>query len=436
MAKMPPGPAPGELPPEVHGDPLQLLAHLAATYGDIVRCPSPYGVSYLLNHPDYARHFLHAPGWVRTRLLEIAIGQSSLSADGPVWRRRRRIVQPAFERARILGFGSAMVEETRALAERWAYASGPIAVDQAMMELTLRIVVRALFSTEVDNHVSAISSALTTVLSDLGSLTSTLFSVPTTFSPERNRRLKGALGALHEVVLELLRERRAAPKGSFPDDLFTRLLEARDPETGEALDDIQLRDELVTMLVAGHDTTATGLGWAWYLLSLHPEVEAAWHGELDARFCGRDPTAEDLAEPSLTRRIWQETLRLYPPVWAVARRVSEPDELFGYEIEGPSAAFISPYLLHRHREFWPNPDRFDPDRFLVSEPHRYAYLPFLRGPHTCAGQHFALLEGQLILAALGRRFRLRLAAGQVVEPSPLITLRMKNGLSMEIERRD
>jgi cytochrome P450 len=391
----------------------------------------------LLNRPEYVRHFLHAPGWTRTDLLKIALGESTLSADGPEWRKKRRIVQPGFERARIEGFGPLMVDEARKLADAWAREEGPVDVDAAMMKLTLRIVVRSLFSADVEPHVETVSKALTQVIADLGALTSTLFAVPVAFAPDRNRRMKAALGDLDRVVFEILDERRARPRAEWPPDLLTTLLTARDPDTGDALDDAQLRDELVTMLVAGHETTATMLGWAWYLLGEHPEVEAAWHADLDARFGDRDPAPEDLLQPSFTRDLVQETLRLYPPVWAIARRVTETQALDGYRIEGRSAAFICPFLLHRHPGWWRDPERFDPSRFAEGEARieRYAYVPFARGPHMCSGHHFATLEGQIILAVLGRRFRLRKVPGHEVKPLPLVTLRFEGGLPMTLEPR-
>lgn len=439
-ARVPPGPRPeagDPLPSAALADPLTLLTHLAGTYGDIVRCPSPYGSSYLLNRPDYVRHFLHAPGFTRTELLKIALGDSSLGDDGPSWRKRRRIIQPGFERARVMGFGTLMLEETERLAGEWSAATGPQDVDAAMMRLTLRIVVRSLFSGEVEAHIERVSAALTRIISDLGALTSTLFAVPVAFAPDRNRKLRAALAELHEVVMTLLEARRSAPAEAWPRDLLTMLIEARDPDTGEGLDDVQLRDELVTMLVAGHETTATMLAWAWYLLARHPEVEAAWHRDIDARFPHGRPTVETLAEPNLTRDLVQEVLRLYPPVWAVARRIESDHILDGFELEGRAAAFICPFLLHRHPDHWAEPDRFDLARFGAGAPpvDRYAYIPFIRGPHMCAGHHFASLEGQIILAALGRRFQLRIRPGFEAKPLPLVTLRVAGGLMMDVAPR-
>jgi cytochrome P450 len=282
--------------------------------------------------------------------------------------------------------------------------------------------------------VEEVSAALTLVIRDLGVLTSTLFSVPVQFDPQRNRRLKGALGALDAVVFRIIEARRRDPGARG--DLLDMLLLARDPETGAGLDDQRLRDEAVTMLVAGHETTATSLTWAWALLAQHPEAEARLHAEVDA--LGRTPTVDDLPRLGYTRGVLQESMRLYPPVWTIARRVKEDEVVGGYRIRGDSAAFVCPFMLHRHPGYWPEPERFDPTRFddargpLID---RYAYVPFARGPHMCAGHHFATQEGTLILAALGQRLSLRLVRPGPPEPWPLVTLRVKDGLPMRLQPR-
>ncbi|MCA9553895.1 MAG: cytochrome P450, partial [Myxococcales bacterium] len=434
----PPGPAPSEAAPtpEQAENPLALLMALGERYGELVRVPSPYGQSYLYNHPSFVRHFFHSHNYERTKLLKIALGDGTLSSDGAVWREQRRIVQPAFQPDKVRGFGALMVDEARAAADRWSAAGAAnVDLDEEMMRLTLLIAVRALFSADVSEDVEEISQALTLVIRDLGILTSTLFAVPVSFDPQRNRRLRQALGALDAVVFRIIEARRKAP-GSRG-DLLDMLLLARDPETGAALDDKRLRDEVVTMLVAGHETTATSLSWAWALLALHPAQEARFHAEL-ATLEGRPPSVDDLPDLVYTRGVLQESMRLYPPVWTIARRVKEDEVLGGYRVRGDSAAFVCPFMLHRHPGFWPEPERFDPTRFdEVRGPtiDRYAYVPFARGPHMCAGHHFATQEGTLILAALGQRFSFQLMQDALPEPWPLVTLRMKGGLPMRLQPR-
>ena len=433
----PPGPERSEAAgasAELAENPLALLMDLGARYGDLVRCPSPYGQSYLYNHPKYVRHFFHSHNYERTKLLKIALGDGTLSSDGAIWREQRRIVQPAFQPERVRGFADLMVSEALGAAARWQ-AQGVVDVDEQMMRLTLLIAVRALFSADVSEDVEEISDALTLVIRDLGILTSTLFAVPVSFDPMRNRRLKGALAALDKVVFRIIEARRKQP--GERGDLLDMLLLAEDPETGARLDDQRLRDEAVTMLVAGHETTATSLTWAWALLAQHPEQEARFHAELD-QLEGRPPTVDDLPRLGFTRGVLQESMRLYPPVWTIARRVKQDEVLDGYQILGDSAAFVCPYMLHRHPAFWSEPERFDPTRFDDARGptvDRYAYVPFARGPHMCAGHHFATQEGTLILAALGQRFSLRLARDTPPEPWPLVTLRVKEGLPMRLRPR-
>lgn len=432
----PPGPETISAAEVTEENPLHLLMNLRARYGELVCCPNKYGRSYLFDHPKLVHHFLHSGNYERTKLLQIALGQGSLSTDGPVWKRQRRIVNPAFQPARVRALVDMMAEGAAQAVDGWLEAgTETIDMDEEMMRLTLTIVVRALFSTDVGDDVHEVSRALTDLITDLGVLTSTLFGVPVTFDPDRNRRLKAALSTMDAIVYRIIDARREAP-GSRG-DLLDLLLLAEDPETGERLEDDRLRDEAVTMLQAGHETTAIALTWAWHLLSEHPEVEARLHAEVDA-LEGRRPTVEDLPRLRWTECILQEALRLYPPVWAIARRVKEDEEVGGYRIRGDSAAFICPYILHRHPEYWQDPERFDPGRFepgRFEKIERYAFVPFARGPHMCAGHHFAVQEGVLILATLAQRFRFERIAEAPPEPLPLISLRVKGGLPMRLEAR-
>lgn len=427
-------------PLETHGHPLELLEALWREYGDLLRWRSSFGASYLFNRPEHIQHLLHSPKYQRTGVLKIALGESSLSADGDFWRRERRVVQPAFQNHRIEGFTALMTDETERLAASWEENVAtrlPLDISKEMMRLTLIIVVKALFSADISGDVQAISDALTIVINDLGPLTASLFSVPVRFDPARNRRLGGALATLDRIVYRIIEERRRSNDAGGR-DLLSLLLSARDEETGEALSDLRLRDEAVTMMVAGHETTATLLGWAFYRLSQHPEVEERFHREVDRVLERRVPTLRDVSSLTYTRWVIEETLRLYPPVWTIARKVLADDEVGGYHIAESSAAFISPYLIHRHPELWHSPGNFEPERFSPerseSRP-RYAYIPFGLGPHMCLGKHFAMLEAVLALATIGRRLRPRLAEGHPVELEPLITLRARHGLMMTLERR-
>lgn len=439
-AETPPGPETAEaLPEAVRSEPLLAFRHLAEGYGDLVRWPSLFGPSYLFNAPSLVRAFFQDPVFVRTPLLKTVLGEGSLASDGPGWRRRRRIVQPGFERARIVSFAAAMLEETERLARSWEGASEPVSINAAMMRLTLRIVARSLFSAAVEAHEDVIDGAVTDLVEGLGALTPSLFSGPATMSPARNRRMRAARAALDGVVDELLADRRRLPPERWPQDLLTVLLEAEDPETGARLDDAQLRDEVVTMLVAGHETTAALAAWTWLRLDRHPEVERRWHRDIDRRFPEGRPSAAALgAEEHYTQLLVQEVLRLHPPVWSIARALSAAHEVEGFRLERGAPAFICPYLLHRHPDHWDDPEAFTPARFAAGAPRkidRYAFVPFGRGPHMCTGHHFATLEAQLILVALGRRFRLRLIEGEQVRAAPWVTLRVAGELPMRVEPR-
>ncbi len=440
LAKAPPGPGGAdskEMNIQHRGNALQLLASLRDKYGDTVLCPNAYGQAYLFNRPDQVRHFLHSTNYERTQLLKIAIGESTLSSDGELWRKQRRVVTPAFQSARVLAFGELMASETRATAQRWADSNiDQLDLDEEMMRLTLVIAVKALFSTDVSEHVLAISKALTSVITDLGTLTTTLFGVPAVFDPGRKRRMTSCLSQLNEIVYGLIAARRKHP--GEHDDLMNMLLTSRDPETGDALNDEQLRNEIVTMIVAGHETTATSLSWCWALLAANPEVEGRFHEEVD-QLNGELPQAADLERLPYTHGVFQESLRLYPPVWAIARRVKEDEVVDGYRIQGNSAAFICPYILHRHPDYWDNPNSFEPERHIgarAAKIERYAYVPFARGPHMCSGHHFATQEAVLLLVTMAQKFRFRPVRDTPAEPWPLVTLRVKDGLPMRLEPRD
>jgi cytochrome P450 len=271
-----------------------------------------------------------------------------------------------------------------------------------------------------------------------------LFSLPERYPTPRNRRFHQALRTLDNVVYSIIDRRREVPasperaEGASGHDLLTLLLEARDDETGEGMTDDQVRDEVMTIFLAGHETTANALAWAWHLLSSHPEIEEHLHQEVDSVLSGRSPGFGDIAHLKYTRMVIDETLRLFPPVWAIARFPVRNDEAGGYGIPAYSQVILSPYVTHRHADFWEEPERFDPERFLpdrIAQRPKYAYFPFGGGPRMCIGSEFALMEGVLALATIAGQYRLRPVPNHKVEPEPLITLRPKGGLPMYIEPR-
>jgi cytochrome P450 len=322
-------------------------------------------------------------------------------------------------------------------AERWSglVAQGkPVDVLAEMMTLTLRVVSRALLSAEVGGEAGRVGTALGHALGWANDqLTSPWSVVPRTVPIPRNRRIKAAIGALDEVVLGIIRERRAGT--ADPADLLSLLMAARDEETGEGMNDTQLRDEVMTIFLAGHETTANLLAWTFSLLSRFPSAGRALRGELASVLGGRPATFADLPKLAQTRRVLDEALRLYPPAWSFGRLAEEADELGGFHIPKGSLVILNPYITHRLPEHWPDPEGFDPDRF---EPARFdalprfAYLPFGGGPRQCIGNSFALMEGVILLATLAQKFRPELLPGHAVELDPGITLRPKGGLPMRL----
>jgi cytochrome P450 len=348
-------------------------------------------------------------------------------------------MQPAFHRSSIAAFASLMVERTRALLKDWdgpARFRRPVNVYHEMRRLSLDVVTRALFGVDVHEdaqlagHTFAILSEA--LAENLYSPFFLLFLHP--LLPTRtNRRARAALRTLDRIVDSIIARRRA--RGSAGgDDLLSLLLHARDEEAdGAGMDDRQIRDEVMTVLLAGHETTAATLSWTWYLLDRHPHVAERLRAEIRGALGDRDPTVEDLPQLEGVTRVIEEAMRLYPPAWIITRVAKEEDEIGGYRVAPRTVVTLSPYLTHRSGEVWPDPERFDPDRFTPersAERPRFAYFPFAGGPRQCIGSEFALTEATLVLATILRRYRLELASRGEVVPQPLTTLRPRGGLPM------
>jgi cytochrome P450 len=305
-----------------------------------------------------------------------------------------------------------------------------------MMALTLRIVGEALLGTDVRAETEAVSAAFNVLSEQTVERFRSLRLLPPVLPTAYDRAFRQASRALREVVTRVIAKRRERLEDQG--DLLSMFMLARDEETGEQMDDEHLRNEVLTMLLAGHETTATALSWAWALLEQNPDAERKLHAELDAVLGDRLPTADDVPRLIYTRRVLDETMRLYPPVYVLSRKVVEDDTVCGYQVLGGSTVDISPYVTHRLPEFWPDPGRFEPDRFTpdqVAARPRYAYYPFLGGPRQCIGNNFALMEGTLILATLARRHRPRMVAGYTPTPEPLITLRPSGNLPVMLTAR-
>jgi cytochrome P450 len=431
-------PAYVQLDASVRADPLKCL-RLLAEHGDIVRYPTSYGPVYLINEADGARRVLQSGNYVRGSTLKLVLGEGLLASDGPYWRRQRRLMQPAFHQQRVAGLDGVITGVAAEMLGRWREfsASGqPVDVASEMPRLTLRIIAKALFSVDLNDRLDAVSGAVTQLDEELGRFASMLFTAPPQMSLARNRRFETALREVDRVVQNIIVGRRGSDEKI--DDWLGLLLSHRGKEDGKGLTDRQIRDEAVTMLLAGHVTTANALSFTWYLLARHPAVEARVHDEVDRVLGRRVPTARDIPELRYTRMVLHESLRLYPPVWFISRKAVADDVVGGCRIPTGAAVVVSPYLMHRHPAYWKDPERFDPERFALegaADRSDHAYLPFGTGQHACIGAHLAMLEGQLILATVAQRYKLGLAQQTVVEPEPALTLKVRDRLPMILQDR-
>src|SRR5438876_1468704 len=425
---------------EMQRDPLGFLIRTQQS-GEVVRLRFLFSPAYLISHPESIKYVLqeHARNYnkdlITYKIFQPMLGQGLLINDGPSWLHQRRLIQPAFHRKRLSTYGTLMTEATVAMLERWqAYSERgmPLHMAEEMMRLTLRIVGQALFSLDLSQETSTIGSAVTTLLEQLGDYVFRPFpplSVPT----PRNRRIQRTIHMLDQLVYRMIAERRT--RQTEGRDLLSMLLLAQDEETGQGMNDRQVRDEVVTLLLAGHETTANTLTWTWYLLSQSPEIERRLHAELNEVLGGRVPSVADLPELKYTRMVIEEALRLYPPAPVLSRKAIAADELQGYPIAANSMILISPYAVHRHPALWEEPERFDPERFTperaAARP-AYTYFPFGGGPRMCMGNSFAMMEAQLILSTVAQRYQLRLIPGHRVEPQMVVTLRPRYGLPMTL----
>lgn len=440
---MPPGP-PGHLLlgslREVQREPLGTLLDGYRRYGDIVRYRFAFTRAYLLTHPDHIQHVLHDnhrnydKNNMDYAMLRRLLGNGLLTSEGTFWYRQRRLMAPMFHRERVARFGKLMTDATTAMLEGWrtrAEEAQPFDIAAEMTRLTLTIVAKALFSTNVSEDAESIGKGLTLANRQMAEfrLLDLIPGVPTL----RKLRFNSAVRNLDQVVRKIVGARRSAEERDAQggDDLLSMLLTARDKDTGERMDERQIRDEVITLLLAGHETTANALAWTWYLLSQNPEAEAKLHDELRRVLGGRTAAVEDLAQLNFTRMVIEESMRLYPPAWAISRNAIQDDEIGGYHVPARTTVVMSTFITQRHPMFWEEPDRFDPERFTPERSRErpiFAYFPFGGGPRICIGNNFAMLEAQLVLATVAQRYSLRLAPGHPVELEPLITLRPRHGI--------
>jgi cytochrome P450 len=418
-------------------DPLAVFMDAWRTCGDVAQVRVAWNNLLLLSSPRHAQQVL-IKGTRGQVLLRKILGEGLLTAEGSVWRTHRRIANPAFRRKMIAGFAAVMEASTEELVAE--IQGGEFDVADAMNRLTLRIAGRCFFGQDISEESSAIGAALSAVLDEFTRLVAAPFVGFEHIPTPANLRYRRAVLALDAAAREIIAARRQAMEAGEEagDDLLSMLLAARDPETGEGLSDQALRDEVLTMLLAGHETTANALAWTLILLSRHPEVARGVAAEVGA-VCPEGPVGfAGAMQLTWTGQVIQESMRLYPPAWVISRRAVEDDVIDGFPVPAGTFIFLSPYLIHRHPRYWDNPEGFDPARFSPeravcpdgSPRPQAAYLPFGAGQRKCIGSHFAELEARIVLAVLTRRLRISLLPGEVAVPASSITLRPEGGTRM------
>jgi cytochrome P450 len=366
------------------------------------------------------------------------LGNGLFSSEGDFWLRQRRLAQPAFLRSAIVRLAAPMTAAIDGLIREWEAVPGELRVDivSEMMRLVLEIAGATLFGAAVGSSADAIGAAERDIFSMVRHKMDNPLSAPLWVPTRLNRAYKRGKRLLDGVVQRVIDSRRKG--GPAANDLLDLLLAARDEEAGTGMSDAQLRDEVLTLLFAGHDTTASGISWAWYLVARHPEIQEALHDEAAACLAGRAPTAQDLPHLPLATAVFEEALRLYPPAPGLARRAIKPDEIQGRPVPANAILMPSQWLIHRHPDYWDEPDRFRPERFLpghaVARP-KFAYFPFGGGPRVCIGNTFALIEGALVLAGLTQHFYFRPADEREVRLDTTFVLRPKGAVNLAVRKR-
>jgi cytochrome P450 len=409
---------------------------MAREYGDLPYFRLGGQHVYLVNHPDYVREILvtKQATFTKSRVLQrarVLLGEGLLTSEGEFHLRQRRLVQPAFHRERLAGYAAVMSEYAIRLRDRWT-AGKTVDVSNEMMRLTLAVVGKTLFSAEIEEEASEIGEALTAVLKMFRMLMMPFSEYFEKLPLPSVRRFDKARLRLDQTIYGLIHDRRRS--GEDTGDLLSMLLLAHDEEAeANGMTDQQVRDEALTLFLAGHETTANALTWTWYLLSQNPECERRLHAEIDRVLGGRVPGMSDLQELRYTEMVFAEAMRLYPPAWAIGRMSKAPFELGGVPIAAKSICIVSPYVIQRDPRWFPDPERFDPERWTPeardARP-KFSYFPFGGGARVCIGERFAWMEGVLMIAVIAQKWKLRLAPDQRVEPLPLITLRTKYGMRM------
>jgi cytochrome P450 len=430
--------------PEAAANPLKFYCRVWQELGDVVKMRTIFGIEwYLVANPAGAERVLQTnqANYKKPKLFTAALGMIAgnglVTSEGDFWRRQRRLAQPAFHRSKLNYLGEMMTAAAQETVENWkntfARTGETFDVADEMTKLTVKIAADTLFSADISADAERFSNSLKIALEHVSYRMRYPFALPEIVPTARNRQFNHARRTLDEIVLKIIRQRRLKPEDTG--DLLSMLMLARDEETGEMMSDEQLKDEVMTLLIAGHETTAAGLAWAWYLLARTPCARARLRAELELNLQGKAPTVDDLPKLSYTRMVFEETMRLFPPAWGQPRQSIGGDEIGGYHIDAGKMLVVSQYIVHRHPDFWSCPEEFMPERFSaengLKRPH-FAYFPFGGGARQCIGNHFAMMEAQIVLATIAQNFLPQIAATETPELDPTFALRPKNGLMMRL----
>jgi len=445
-----PGPKPvpilGNILDMRQGEVFETLLEFHKSYGDIVQLELPKNnFVYSIANPESIRHVMQMNNQnytkgERIKITSPLIGNGLFASEGDFWRRQRRMMQPAFHRKQITLLAGEMVTTIQEMLENWeqyADSGTSLNMQHEMMGLTMEVVTRTLFTSSLQpEEVAELGEQITFLLDVITERGQAIFPIGEKIPTAKNRRFDEGVATIDKIIYRLIHDRRQAKDNG--NDLLSMMIEARDEETGEAMDDKQLRDELVTMFLAGHETTAIALSWSIALLSLHPTVRRQLQQEIDTVLAGHVPNAADFNNLPYTNAVVSEAMRLYPPLPITIRQALEDDVLDSYQIKAGSGVFINIYGAHHNPDVWDNPEGFDPERFLpdrIGDVPRFAYLPFGGGPRQCIGNNFALMEAVLALSMITQRFELDLVPGTDLEPYMPGTLRPRGGVPVTIKRR-
>jgi cytochrome P450 len=440
-AKFPPGPPPNlirSLFGAMQQNPLEYFTAMARKYGDVSGMRIGKFRSLFINHPDLIEDVLvnNSRKYLKGRILranKYLFGEGLLTSEGDFWLRQRRLAQPAFHRARVNAYAATMAEYAEQLVATWRQGEQRD-IHEEMMQLALRIVSKTLFDADVTSDAKEIGKTLDVLLQIAANFGRTIL-VPLWVPSPRNIRAKLGIKRLERVIYRIIAERRA--NGRDTGDLLSILLQAQD-EDGTHMNDRQLRDETITLFLAGHETTANTLAWTWWLLAQNPAVEKKFHEELDGVLGGRVPEVDDLPSLSFLGSVLTESLRLYPTAWGMARLAAEEHEIAGYPVRRGYGVAFAQWVIHRDARWFDAPLEFRPERWdngLAKQLPRFAYFPFGGGPRQCIGNTFALMEASVVLATIGQKFRFQLVANHKVTPLASITLRPQNGIQVSLEAR-